>query len=228
VSETWCNTRWYMVAKGGCYFTYFVIIRNRLHSPRVNFICKYTDNVTNTQQVKKKSNYKSCNHMCMKRAIKCVGNKWRSCRYTKCKPSNHSRNQESLTPSSVDCVWTLLSHVGTIQRICLFRDHLYFDSTLMLTSFSVFLMFCAGLGLYLYILSCVGASGWKQGLALLIEPKWVRPICRCRQNPVSHTANVSDTNTTTDNAHKHYTVLIITKFYIFFKYIISSSSMWPQ
>jgi hypothetical protein len=26
VSETWCNTRWYMVAKGGCYFTYFVII----------------------------------------------------------------------------------------------------------------------------------------------------------------------------------------------------------
>jgi hypothetical protein len=33
--STWCNTRWYIVAKGGYYFTYFVIIRNRMHSPRV-------------------------------------------------------------------------------------------------------------------------------------------------------------------------------------------------
>jgi hypothetical protein len=45
-----------------------------------------------------------------------------------------SRNEKTTAPSSVDYVRKLCFYVGTVQRIHLFNDDFYSDSTLVLTT----------------------------------------------------------------------------------------------
>jgi hypothetical protein len=49
----------------------------------------------------------------------------------------HSRSNKTTTPSYVDDAWKLCFYVGTRQRICLFSDDLYSDSTVILTTIAV-------------------------------------------------------------------------------------------
>jgi hypothetical protein len=48
-----------------------------------------------------------------------------------------SRSQKTTTPPSVDYVWNLCFYLGTIQRICLFSDEFYSDSSLTLTTINM-------------------------------------------------------------------------------------------
>jgi hypothetical protein len=54
-------------------------------------------------------------------------------------PVSHycSRSQKTETPSNVDYAWKLCVYVGTIQRICLFSDDFYSDSTRIVTTTAV-------------------------------------------------------------------------------------------
>jgi hypothetical protein len=55
-------------------------------------------------------------------------------RHLSCLDSHYrNRSQKTTTPSSVDYVWKLFFYVSTIQRIFLFIDDFYSDSTLILT-----------------------------------------------------------------------------------------------
>jgi hypothetical protein len=46
----------------------------------------------------------------------------------------HSGDQETATPPSVDDAWKFCFYISAIQRICLFSDDSYSDSTPILTA----------------------------------------------------------------------------------------------
>jgi hypothetical protein len=48
-----------------------------------------------------------------------------------------SRSQKDMALSNVDYVWKLRSYVGTMQKISLFSDDFYSDSTLILIAIAI-------------------------------------------------------------------------------------------
>jgi hypothetical protein len=78
----------------------------------------------------------------------------------------HSRSNKTTTPSYVDYVWKLCFYVGTRQRIFLFSDDYYSDSTVILTTIAV--KQCMDIGtrshvclfLFNYLSVCLNSRRW--------------------------------------------------------------------